>query len=1233
MQNNVADWLPGQFDETQDLKEFRKYFVGDQFVVISGPWCYKGNQVFTNLRRKIYEESLEYESVLKETKQEEVLRAHRKGDELGLMYTGNYYEDWGEQNERWLSGKRGQWYFINRQGELYRWEGQNNVIQGIQRFAERSMKGRNEANGTYIDTFGPPPDDENGVENPFYSDPQKLCARPFKTVTSGVEVFEKMAGPDGTRRVGLFDEDDEISFRTKIETHQLLTGTLFGPTPSPTFGWTFDTLLKSVDGVRHEQLKSPIYRERFHKFIEDEVQRNYGGDFSGLTRASQDKKLELWYRLWDVLEIEPPPRQTCLIVTLNEPILSEMSRAVGRPLLGKPRGRILEIATGECGIDPENLHIGGPPSDNVAIDEEGTITLLRLVNLSLLIGVGLAYACFRSIRVTIMLFFVGGVSAIASLAYVWFAGSSPDAILMTMPSLIYVLGLSGAVHVVNYYREACIEGGTSGAVEKAIKFAWFPCTLCAFTTALGLASLCTSNLAPINKFGFFSAIATIGTLALIFTYLPAALTVWPPGYKRRKGDVPHEETSHLALFVSNMWNRIGEFVMRHNIAVVTATVLLMAVGAYGVTKVRTSVQLLKLFDPKAKILEDYRWMETNLGKLVPMELVVGIDKDMQQEQWYEQQRSEALTKYQKEHPDETESKKEEFKFEYDKLAYDLKYSMLERIELSRRVRTQVEKFFGPDGVDYVGTGMSTDVFVPLEEIGPIATGNSIEDKLKITRSVFDAQLQRKRNEMLEEDYYAVIGKSNIDAETARVDKSDPDRAGRELWRISIRLAALNDVDYGQFVNELKAVVEPIMMAYEARTQILKALQKQLGEKSLTDGKILILGRNPDRMAETLVPNYQDPSRDVMKLVDQTFIFSDTLQDLLENRGFTMGVKKPPFKNKKYHWVDPTTFTDDRPYPDAASWVDFIKNFECVVMIENNELFDEALFRTNAAEFIDCRNHVFEINPKTNQPVAGFKTAMQRKKGGEPVAVTTIYTGIIPIVYKAQNQLLRSLVVSIAMSFCMIAVVMMVLLRNWRDPIRLGNVFNAPGGSLSMLPNIFPIVVVFGFMGLRGLKVDIGSMMTASVAMGIAVDDTIHFLNWFRKGLARGLPRREAIRLAYRRCAVAMTETTLIAGFGLSAFALSTFVPTQRFGVLMLFLLAVALVGDLIFLPAILSGPLGKFFGKELPQSATDQQTTERSIRVISDEDDADSDEDFPDIHPDSLKHLNPPDDSSETRFG
>ena len=138
----------------------------------------------------------------------------------------------------------------------------------------------------------------------------------------------------------------------------------------------------------------------------------------------------------------------------------------------------------------------------------------------------------------------------------------------------------------------------------------------------------------------------------------------------------------------------------------------------------------------------------------------------------------------------------------------------------------------------------------------------------------------------------------------------------------------------------------------------------------------------------------------------------------------------------------------------------------------------------------------------------------------------------------------------------------------------------PAGLLSMLPNVFPAVLIFGGMGWSGQLLDIGSMMTASVALGIAVDDTIHYLSWFRRGVRQGLSRREAVKLAYRRCAGAMLQTSVICGLALLVFGFSSFVPTHNFAWLMCLLLFTALAGDLLFLPALLSGPLGKWFEQE-----------------------------------------------------
>jgi len=104
-------------------------------------------------------------------------------------------------------------------------------------------------------------------------------------------------------------------------------------------------------------------------------------------------------------------------------------------------------------------------------------------------------------------------------------------------------------------------------------------------------------------------------------------------------------------------------------------------------------------------------------------------------------------------------------------------------------------------------------------------------------------------------------------------------------------------------------------------------------------------------------------------------------------------------------------------------------------------------------------------------------------------------------------------------------------------------------------------------------------MTASVAMGVSVDDAAHFITWFRFGIAKGFDRKEATMYAFHNASLAMSQSSIIVGFGLLVFAFSSFVPTQRFGLLMFVLLILGLFADLVLMPAIVAGPMGRFFTK------------------------------------------------------
>ena len=202
-------------------------------------------------------------------------------------------------------------------------------------------------------------------------------------------------------------------------------------------------------------------------------------------------------------------------------------------------------------------------------------------------------------------------------------------------------------------------------------------------------------------------------------------------------------------------------------------------------------------------------------------------------------------------------------------------------------------------------------------------------------------------------------------------------------------------------------------------------------------------------------------------------------------------------------------------------------------------------------------------------------------------VRDVYCGAVPLVQKAQDQMVEDLINSFAVAFGLITAMMigLALAGSGSEFLQATGVRevllilarNVLAGLVSMIPNVLPCAVVLGGMGLVGMPLEIGSIMTASVALGIAVDDTLHFITWFRRGLESGQSRPDAVRYAYARCATAMLQTSLICGLGLLIFATSHFVPISRFAWVMFAMLMGALVADLVVLPALLLSPLGASF--------------------------------------------------------
>jgi len=124
-------------------------------------------------------------------------------------------------------------------------------------------------------------------------------------------------------------------------------------------------------------------------------------------------------------------------------------------------------------------------------------------------------------------------------------------------------------------------------------------------------------------------------------------------------------------------------------------------------------------------------------------------------------------------------------------------------------------------------------------------------------------------------------------------------------------------------------------------------------------------------------------------------------------------------------------------------------------------------------------------------------------------------------------------------------------------------------GLSAVPNLFALVATGALLYLFGRNLEYSSVVALTVAFGLAVDDTIHFLNRFNLEQLEGHRPRKAVGTAVRRIGPVLVLTTIVLVFGLAVTGLSDLPPIRLFGGLCMVTLIFALIGDLVFLPAIL----------------------------------------------------------------
>lgn len=187
-------------------------------------------------------------------------------------------------------------------------------------------------------------------------------------------------------------------------------------------------------------------------------------------------------------------------------------------------------------------------------------------------------------------------------------------------------------------------------------------------------------------------------------------------------------------------------------------------------------------------------------------------------------------------------------------------------------------------------------------------------------------------------------------------------------------------------------------------------------------------------------------------------------------------------------------------------------------------------------------------------VDSLETRIGTVMAGDSVSVHC--TGAMPIFALMGKRLVTSQIQSVALAFLVILGVFLMIYRK-------------PGWSLlAMIPNILPVAVTLGIMGYLKVPVDVATVLITSVSFGIAVDDTIHFTNTFRNFRLEN-PPSPAVSRTFSATGKPLVVTTLLLVAGFLVLVFSSYRPLFYLGLFLAINLVLALLFDLILLPALL----------------------------------------------------------------
>jgi predicted RND superfamily exporter protein len=295
-------------------------------------------------------------------------------------------------------------------------------------------------------------------------------------------------------------------------------------------------------------------------------------------------------------------------------------------------------------------------------------------------------------------------------------------------------------------------------------------------------------------------------------------------------------------------------------------------------------------------------------------------------------------------------------------------------------------------------------------------------------------------------------------------------------------------------------------------------------------------------------------------------------EIVVDSGERDGIKSPEFMKtvERFYNEFKTTYPDVR---HLGSLVDVVKTFNDVMdgsktVPDNKNLIAQYLLLYSLSlpqgmeinDRMDVDERLLRVTALVN--IVDTSLDLEMIQWAQDWWKTTPYTaqvdGQTAMFAHMQHDVTDTLIQSIMLAIGSVSIMMILIFRNLRMI------------PLFIVPNVLPITLVVGAMGWLGMTIDMGVAISGAIIIGVAVDDTIHFLVKYREARKRGDDLEESLAYVMRYAGSAIIFTTVILSSAFMIFVFSQFLPNVHFGIVTAIALVIAVLVDLLMLPAVLS---------------------------------------------------------------